>query len=48
MRNYYGGDRKLSYPTWESPNLEDCEYINPYKIFKDTWIEKTKIKHFTY
>jgi hypothetical protein len=42
--NYYGGDRKLSYPTWESPNLEDCEYINPYKIFKDTWIEKTKIK----
>ena len=23
--NYYGGDRKLSYPTWESPNLEDCE-----------------------
>ena len=42
--NYYGGDRRLSYPTWETENLKDSEYVNPYKIFENTWIEKTKIK----
>lgn len=42
---YYGGDRLLGYPTYETKEFVDFkDPLTPYNIFMRTWIKKTNIQ----
>ena len=40
--NYYGGDRLLAYPTYETANFKKSDFL--YDVLKNTLEEKIKIK----
>jgi len=41
---YFGGDRKLGIPVYETTQLEPKDPLSPYNLFFQTFLEKTNIK----
>tara|TARA_R100000951_G_scaffold108874_1_gene105402 strand:+ start:431 stop:1024 length:594 start_codon:yes stop_codon:yes gene_type:complete len=44
FERYFGGDRKLGYPVYETAKLVKGGDLAPYNIFAETWEKKSKIK----